>query len=110
MARASANVLPSIIEHTTLAHAVMARQPRVLKPARTNVSVSGSMTANRRSATSPRLDFPTMHWALNPSGAPLFLKLATTDSNVSEYPAVPASTSVWYTSAVRMTARSSGST
>ena len=51
------------MEHTTLAHPVTARQPRVLKPARTNVRVSWSITANRRSATSPRFDLPTMLWA-----------------------------------------------
>lgn len=68
----------------TLAHAVMARHPRVLNPARTIVSVSGSMTANSLNATSPRLDLPTMLCALKPSGAPLFLKLATTESGLSE--------------------------
>ena len=84
MASASSNVHPSSMEHTTLAHPVTARQPRVLKPARTNVRVSGSITANRRSATSPRFDLPTMLWALNPSGAPPLRKFATTDSSVSE--------------------------
>ena len=88
----------------------MARQPRVLKPARTTVCVAGSTTANNLSATSPRLDLPTMLCALNPSGAPLFLKLATTDKSLSEYPTTPSSVSVWYTSSVRMTARFFGST
>ena len=84
MASASANDLPSTIEQIVLAHAVMARQPRDLKPMRTNVSVAGSMTANRRRATSPRFDLPTMLCALKPSGAPLFLKFATTAKSVSE--------------------------
>ncbi len=42
--------------------------PRVLNPARTIVSVSGSMTANSLNATSPRLDLPTMLCALKPLG------------------------------------------
>lgn len=49
---------------------VMARQPRVLKPAASMTRVPGFTRANSRKATSPRFDFPTMDCTLYPSGRP----------------------------------------
>ena len=64
----------------------MARHPRLLKPTFTNTgsATESSTTANRRNATSPRFDLPTMLCTLKPSGLPAFLKFATMASIVSE--------------------------
>ena len=59
-ASASSKVRPSIIEQVALAHPVIARHPRVLKPAASMTRVSGLMRPNKRNATSPRFDLPTI--------------------------------------------------
>ncbi len=80
------NVSPSTIEQIALAQPVMARHPRLLNPTFTNTgsATESSTSANRRSATSPRLLRPTMLCTLKFSGLPEFLKFATMASNVSE--------------------------